>query len=59
MAIEFVTTISDYNNKISKRMMHEIKYQIPTYLCNETLKGVFLLGKRNKLFDNQTYWLLN
>ncbi|MDD3013710.1 MAG: hypothetical protein PHC34_08425 [Candidatus Gastranaerophilales bacterium] len=59
MAIEFVTLISDYENPtISRRMMREIKYRLPSYLSSEKLNGVFLMGKRNELFDTQSYWKL-
>jgi len=61
MALEFVTLLNDYNKKrpkISKRMLREIKYRMPSSLCNEKLNGVFLMNKRNELFDNQTYWVL-
>jgi hypothetical protein len=59
MAIEFVTLLSEYNNrKISRRMMGEIKYRLQSTICSEKLTGVFLMNKRNELFDSQNYWNL-
>jgi|GEM_PF-2652503 len=59
MAIEFVTLLNEHNtSSISKRMMSEIKYRLPSSLCSEKLNGLFLLSKRNELFDTQTYWRL-
>lgn len=61
MAIEFVTLLNEYNNnnKISRRMFGEIKYRLQSTLCGEQVYGVFILKKRDELFDNQNYWILN
>jgi hypothetical protein len=59
MAVQFATLLNDYaNSSISRRMMSEIKYRLPSYLCREKVQNVFITGKRNELFDTQTYWRL-